>query len=365
MDLRGGQEMTDDPTAEASALLSGSPQDAAEGLRRLRKAAADGDCSACLMLGREYMGGGAVDADEEEAERWFRLGADRGDPPCMASLGALLRQKGDAEGAVRFLTKASDAGSSEAEGILALMYLEGEGVDRDPLRAEDLLRSASGKGNTDAKCDLARCICAGTVRGTQDEAFSLLCDSAEAGNPEAMYGIGLMYETGQAVRTDRRKAFEWYRSAASAGSADAKYRLGTMYELGDPVEADAGKAFEMYLSAALAGSAEGVYSTGLAYLDGIGIGKDPDEAAKWFSLGSSMGDTLCMSALGYMLLNGTGIPKDEAAAFDVFSKGRDAGSRECTLNLAAMYDAGIWVRHDPERAASLRREAVEMEGEYR
>ena len=359
MDLRGGQEMTDDPTAEASALLSGSPQDAAEGLRRLRKAAADGDCSACLMLGREYMGGGAVDADEEEAERWFRLGADRNDPPCMASLGALLRQKGDAEGAVRFLTKASDAGSSEAEGILALMYLEGEGVDRDPLRAEDLLCSASGKGNTDAKCDLARCICAGTVRGTQDEAFSLLCDSAEAGNPEAMYGIGLMYEAGQAVRTDRRKAFEWYRSAASAGSADAKYRLGTMYELGDPVEADAGKAFEMYLSAALAGSAEGVYSTGLAYLDGIGVGKDPD------SLGSSMGDTLCMSALGYMLLNGTGIPKDEAAAFDVFSKGRDAGSRECTLNLAAMYDAGIWVRHDPERAASLRREAAEMEGEYR
>ena len=39
MDLRGGREMTDDPTAEASALLSGSPQDAAEGLRKLRKAA--------------------------------------------------------------------------------------------------------------------------------------------------------------------------------------------------------------------------------------------------------------------------------------------------------------------------------------
>ena len=57
------------------------------------------------------------------------------------------------------------------------------------------------------------------------KALPLLQKAANAGNTEAMYNLGYLYELGQGVAQDFGKAYEWYQKAANAGDTDAKKAL--------------------------------------------------------------------------------------------------------------------------------------------
>ncbi len=48
---------------------------------------------------------------------------------------------------------------------------------------------------------------------------------AEAGNANAQFNLGSMYETGSGVRQDYAEAAKWYRKAAERGDARAQYNL--------------------------------------------------------------------------------------------------------------------------------------------
>ncbi len=41
--------------------------------------------------------------------------------------------------------------------------------------------------------------------------------AAEAGNPDGMYNLGLMYVDGRGVKRDQQQAIAWYRKAAALG----------------------------------------------------------------------------------------------------------------------------------------------------
>jgi TPR repeat protein len=49
--------------------------------------------------------------------------------------------------------------------------------------------------------------------------------AAAAGNPQAMYNLGWLYEKGWGVTQDDAQAREWYQKAADAGNAAAKAAL--------------------------------------------------------------------------------------------------------------------------------------------
>ena len=46
--------------------------------------------------------------------------------------------------------------------------------------------------------------------------------SAEQGDAEAQFNLGLMYSEGQGVPQDDKEAVKWYRLAAEQGDADAR-----------------------------------------------------------------------------------------------------------------------------------------------
>jgi len=49
--------------------------------------------------------------------------------------------------------------------------------------------------------------------------------SAEQGNMQAQYNLGIMYEDGIGVPQSNEKAMEWYRKAAAQGYSEAKEAL--------------------------------------------------------------------------------------------------------------------------------------------
>jgi TPR repeat protein len=60
--------------------------------------------------------------------------------------------------------------------------------------------------------------------------------SAEEGDAEAQFNLGVMYAQGQGVPQDDVQAVKWYRLAADQGVAQAQYNLGLSYMKGVGVE---------------------------------------------------------------------------------------------------------------------------------
>lgn len=58
----------------------------------------------------------------------------------------------------------------------------------------------------------------------------------------AQYELGLKYDNGEGVATDKNQAMAWYQQSANQGYAKAQYNLGTMYRLGEGVAKDDAKA---------------------------------------------------------------------------------------------------------------------------
>ncbi len=86
------------------------------------------------------------------------------------------------------------------------------------------------------------------------------------GIPAGMLNLGAMYFLGNGVAEDYARAAYWYRKAADAGNVDAMYNLGRMYENGQAVGVrDPAHAREFYNKAAALGNAEA--KAGLDRLD--------------------------------------------------------------------------------------------------
>jgi hypothetical protein len=66
---------------------SGVPQNVAEGVKWLRKAAAQGDAEAQFYLGNMYFNGTDVPENAAEAVKWWRKAAEQGHPDAIRQLG--------------------------------------------------------------------------------------------------------------------------------------------------------------------------------------------------------------------------------------------------------------------------------------
>ena len=175
--------------------------------------------------------------------------------------------------------------------------------------------------------------------------FSLLAPilmyhrSADMGDPEGMYNLGVCYEYGEGGLTedevDEVKAVEWYQKAAEAGYASAMWDLGYAYRWGEGgLTRDEAKAVEWYRKAAEAGDARAMCSLGYAYEFGQwGLTEDKAKAVQWYRKAAEAGDARAMYNLGYAYEYGQGgLTKDEAKAVEWYKKAK-AGSLKAAERL--------------------------------
>ncbi len=81
-------------------------------------------------------------------------------------------------------------------------------------------------------------------------ALKVWLPQAQAGDAEAQYYVGQMFERGLGVDPDFASAASWYRKAAEQGYAAAQINLGSLYETGRGVEQDGEEALRWYRRAA-------------------------------------------------------------------------------------------------------------------
>jgi TPR repeat protein len=165
-----------------------------------------------------------------------------GEPKAIAILG-ILRLVGfvgypkDVPRGRALLERAVTLGDVSAARVLGTGYISGWLGSIDPARAVQLLRSASDRGDPEAMFQLARILETGLgVSKNPSEAEQLMRKAAEAGYVDAQMMLGLWqlraYSAGLAASPD--SALEWLRRASERGQDDATFALGVFYMISKP-----------------------------------------------------------------------------------------------------------------------------------
>jgi TPR repeat protein len=214
-------------------------------------------------------------------------------------------------------------------------------------------------------------------QGRAAEVLPELRRLAEAGDADAAFNLGLLYDLGHGVPEDFVEAMDWYRRAAALGNATAAFNVGVLYDAGRGVPEDRAEAARWYRRAADRGFGRADYNLGLMYLRGDGVRRDVSRAKEYFqaaerhgveaaseqlvllakaedpngqfafaqaqaqilerglpSLGSEAvkklmlaaqkGNPLAQYDLGYCYENGIGLPADRVSAFVWYSRSANA-----------------------------------------
>lgn len=112
---------------------------------------------------------------------------------------------------------------------VALMLRKGEGVAKNPRKAEEVLGAAVHAHMSNAEVDLAEMYLNGEARPPEPKrAAPLLQEASDAGHPLGQYLLAQMYEDGNGVAKDTAKATELYIAAARGGLHEAKEKLASL-----------------------------------------------------------------------------------------------------------------------------------------
>ena len=164
---------------------NGYPQDKAQGIAWIRKAAAQGHADAEQELGVVYATGDGVKRDDVQAVAWFRKAAEHGDATAQYNLG-LLYAKGqgvptDYAQAFEWWRKSATQGNADALFKLAVVYHTGQGAAQDEVAALANATIAARNGdkeNIDYRNEIAK-----PLSPEQRRRATTLADAWKVGQP--------------------------------------------------------------------------------------------------------------------------------------------------------------------------------------
>jgi len=169
--------------------------------------------------------------------------------------GVTAYRAGDYKTALREFSKLAETGHANAQFNLAILYLTGNGVERDVARSVELHRKA-----------------------------------ADQKLPAAQHGLGVFYYQGIGVKQDYAEALKWFKRAASQGFADSEFNIGVMYFNDRSVKRDDFEIVKWISLAAARKVAPAEFRLGQMYEKGVIFGKNEREALHWYRLAEAHGD---------------------------------------------------------------------------
>jgi hypothetical protein len=171
-----------------------------------------------------------------------------------------------------------------------------------------------------------------------------------AGLVAALIGVSTAAAAEVPVPQNFGQAMHWYERAAEAGNVEAQFYLGVMYETGVRGNNDTASAAKWYRKAAEQGHVQAQTRLGVLYYQGRGVPADFAEAARWYAKAADGGSPRAQYNLALMYERGQGVPVNAAMAASLYEKASDGGTAQARLSLATLYARGEGVKRDPQRA---------------
>ena len=133
--------------------------------------------------------------------------------------GGAAYQRQDYAKAAQILRPLADKGVAKAQFYLGSMYLEGQGVSKNPQLGATWLRKAADQGQIDAESKLGAMYMEGQgVPEDYAEALSWSGKAADQGDANAQHTLGILYATGHGVEKDFVRAHMWFNLSAAGGN---------------------------------------------------------------------------------------------------------------------------------------------------
>jgi len=359
----------------------GVPPSRAEGMRWLERAADHGHIEAQSQLAIIYLHGTAGAPDPKSAASLFDVG-DIADPGYVT--------------AMRRARMAAEAGSGEAQAVLAFILSSGPEDMRDLDEADLWYERSAAAGCPQGMLGHALALNRkGGGETVQREIGVQLGKAAEAGLPAALYLLGVMSERGLGVTRNEGAAAEFYRRAAEqghrsgqarwgkalmqgigvdanpsdgetwlrraalAGDPEAAAALGDFHAAGGNLPANHAEAASWFRRAAEAGHKGAARSLGLLYVAGVGVPHDPEQGMQWFRISAAAGDGSACAEFGNLLLTGMGEEDDRVCLYKEFEQASASGDPVAAYNCAVCLALGVGVARDDSEAALWLRKAAD------
>lgn len=285
------------------------------------KAVELGNGAAATNIGNLYMDGEGVEKDQKAAIAWYEKAAQMGDSGPLAS--CYYKGKGvarDYKKAMELYLKALDSTSVSAADnandacfYIGMMYRDGLGVKQDYAASLEWFTRGSEEGDPDCTFALARQYMLGQgVEKDPARAEALM----EAETKESGYAcrlLGDMYRKGDLMEKNIEKAIFYYEKGCELGNRSCYARLGDQYALWQAGEKDYLKALEYYKKAAEMGYPYCAGQVGWIYAYQMNP-PDYEKALSGFEMGAEDEDAYCLDRLGAFYEEGLGVAADPEKA---------------------------------------------------
>ena len=260
---------------------------------------------------------------------------------------------------------------------LADDYIDMSSYVSEEMQKEDneILLKGAQMGNVKCMNQLAHAYHKGIGRVADlNKAFSLWKKTADLGDAEGLYYMGVFYGTGDVVSQDYTISTQYLQKSADLGYADALYQLGVykmhgfgchanwkealkfceaaaeagyIYDRGEHgVKKDDEKAFEWFLKAAELNHTEAIRYVIRAYHDGIVEDEDGEEYLYWVEKGFELDIPEVYLQVGFYLFQ----EKEYENAFPALAAASEKGLIVANHILALMLIKGLGVEQDGDEA---------------
>ena len=155
-----------------------------------------------------------------------------------------------------------------------------------------------------------------------------LAEAVAAGDPKALFEVGLRLMEGRNATPAPEAAAKWFEASATRGFAPAQYSLGTLYEKGNGLARDTSAARDWYLKAASQGNVRAMHNLAVLYATGVDGKSDPKLAADWFEKAAEHGMTDSQYNLGILYARGAGVEQNLVESYKWFGVVAAAGDKD-------------------------------------
>ncbi|KTC74282.1 enhanced entry protein EnhC [Legionella birminghamensis] len=209
------------------------------------KKLADADETAAQMYcAAAYIYGYGVKQNADMGRRYFIEAAKNGNPIAQFAVASQFLDSRDSRNkklGLIWLSKAAEQNNPKALVKLGELYAAGGIVNRDPVKAKQLMEQAVSQNYIPAMVAL------GELAQKQNnffEAKEWFNKAAEANNVDAQLDLAKMYLSSTNSQQDASSGFMWMLKAAQNGSGEAQKLLSEMYKKGQGVAVDENLALQ-------------------------------------------------------------------------------------------------------------------------
>jgi TPR repeat protein len=329
------------------------------GVACLRAVRGAGDIIAACKLGDCYERGIGVIQNFVDAVFWYERAAEQSSLAAMDRLGDIylsgrvipiagiavtantsdpvmlgangLRPNGmsvpqDLVKALYWNTKASEAGSAEAQARLGFQYTAGLGVPANPATA-----------------------------------YKWFLASAQQNCASGQLGVAVLLIGGRLGNPDPANAAIWLEKAATQGNVNAKLSLALLLTGNESAPDDLVRGARLLLELAEINQTGAMFHLGQLYQAGRGVASDSTKAEIWLRRAGTRGHTPALLALARLFMEASPAPDYESAAI-ALGQAAELGDPHAQHALAELYASGKGVPLDPPQVAALAKRAESLSG---